>query len=86
MEDKNNQNDKYWWSAGLGLFARLSAWVVGPILLAILVGKKLDAKYETEPWLFLLLVGFAFVISISAIVIIGLREFKTIDPGKEDKK
>ena len=75
MEDKNNQDEKYWWSAGLALFSRLSAWIIGPILLAIFIGKKLDAKFESEPWLFLLSVGVAFVISISAMVRIGLREF-----------
>lgn len=85
MEDKNNRDEKYWWSAGLALFGRLSAWIIGPILLAIWVGKKLDDKFESEPWLFLLSVGFAFVISISAMVKIGLKEFGKIDPGEKNK-
>ena len=85
MEDQKNQNEKYWWSAGLALFSRLSAWIIGPILLAIFIGKKLDAKFESEPWLFLLSVGVAFVISISAMVNIGLGEFKKIDSEKEEK-
>lgn len=85
MEDKNNQGEKYWWSAGLALFSRLSVWIIGPILLAIFIGKKLDAKFESEPWLFLLSVGTAFVISISAMVRIGLGEFKKIDSEKEEK-
>ena len=85
MEDKNNQGEKYWWSAGLALFSRLSAWIVGPILLAIFVGKKLDDKFESAPWLFLLSVGVAFVISISAMVRIGLKEFGKIDSETKEK-
>ena len=85
MEDKNNQGDKYWWSAGLALFGRLSAWIIGPILVAIFIGKKLDTKFESEPWLFLLSVGVAFIVSISAMVRIGLGEFGKIDSEKKNK-
>lgn len=86
MEDKNNQGDKYWWSAGLALFGRLSAWIIGPILVAIFIGKKLDTKFESEPWLFLLSVGVAFIVSISAMVRIGLKEFGKIDSEKKENK
>lgn len=63
-----------WWQPGMQLFLRLSAWIVGPILLAILVGKFLDRTFQTEPWLFLATVITAFTISIVMIVRIGLRE------------
>lgn len=57
-----------WWEPGMVLFARLSGWIAGPIILAVFIGKWLDKKYETTPWLFLTTVGVAFIISSIGIV------------------
>lgn len=70
-----------WWQPGLALFARLSGWIAGPVIIAVAVGKYLDRIFHSTPWLFLLSVAFAFVISIVMIVRIGLKEM-----GNEDKK
>lgn len=72
-----------WWQPGIVLFARLSSWIVGPILLAVFIGKYLDKKYHSEPWLFLLCTGVSFVVSMIAMVFIGLREFKKIDTQQD---
>lgn len=50
------------------LFGRLSGWIAGPILIALFVGKWLDKRYNSEPWLFLLCVGMAFILSSVGIV------------------
>ncbi len=50
------------------LFGRLSSWIGGPIIVALFLGKWLDKKYSTEPKLFLLCVGVAFVVSTMGIV------------------
>lgn len=64
----NNKSKIPWWEPGMVLFARLSGWIAGPIIAALFVGKWLDKKYESEPWLFLISVGLAFIVSSIGIV------------------
>jgi F0F1-type ATP synthase assembly protein I len=81
------ENDKSkipWWQPGMVLFARLSGWIIGPVLIALFVGKWLDKKYNTAPWLFLLSVGLAFVLSMIGIVKDSMKEMKRIE--EEEKK
>ena len=52
----------------LVLFARLSGWIGGPVIVALFVGKKLDEKFSSEPWGFLACVGAAFILSSVGIV------------------
>lgn len=72
------------------LFTKLSSWIIAPVILGVIVGKWLDKKYGTEPWLFLITVGVAFFISMFGIVRDSLREMKRIEEeekkSKEDKK
>lgn len=85
--DKKNGMHGAWWQAGLALFMRLSSWIVGPILLAVIIGKYLDRKYHSEPWLFLLCTGVSFIVSMVAMITIGFREFKQIESQtKNDQK
>lgn len=56
------------------LFGRLSGWIAGPIILALFIGKWLDRKYDSEPWIFLFSVVAAFIISSVGIV----RESKVV--------
>lgn len=67
------------WQPGMQLFLRLSAWIGAPVLLAVAIGRYLDAIYHTDPWLFLFSVGIAFVVSTWAIIHYGLKEMKRID-------
>ena len=73
-----------WWQPGLILFFRMSGWIAGPIIIAIFIGKYLDKKYNTEPWLFLLSVGVAFVLSTVGIVRDAMQAMKDIE--KQDTK
>lgn len=73
------------WQPGMRLFLRLSGWIGVPVLIAVVVGKYLDAQYHTDPWLFLLSVGIAFVVSTFAIIHYGLKEMKRIDSEVSDK-
>lgn len=75
-----------WWQPGMQLFLRLSGWIGGPIILAVIVGKYLDNRYHTAPWLFLATVGIAFVISMIALIRIGFREFKKIEEESKKEK
>lgn len=95
MPSKDVKKEKakaVWWQPALILFFRLSGWIVAPILIGIFLGKWLDRKYNSEPWLFLGSVGLAFIISMTGLIINARREFKKIaeedlkgDRGKEKK-
>lgn len=86
MPNDKNHNQIPWWQPGLLLFIRLSGWIGGPILIAIFVGKYLDKKYNTQPWLFLLSVGLAFAISTFGIIRDSLQELKRIEKEEKEKK
>jgi F0F1-type ATP synthase assembly protein I len=68
-----------YWQPGMQLFLKLSGWIGGPVLIALVVGKYLDTKYHTDPWLFLFSVGIAFAVSTWAIIHYGLREMNRIE-------
>ncbi|NTW27084.1 MAG: AtpZ/AtpI family protein [Candidatus Moranbacteria bacterium] len=75
-----------WWQPGMQLFLRLSGWIGGPIIVAVFLGKYLDRRYHSEPWLFLATVGIAFVISMIALIAIGFKEFKKIEKEAANEK
>lgn len=57
-----------WWKPAFEIFGRISVWVVVPIVVALIVGKWLDTRYETSPWAFLSLTGIGFLVSSFGIV------------------
>ena len=83
-KDTNNrrfQDQKAWWQPAVIMFARMSAWVAIPVILALFIGRWLDKKYGTEPILFLAIVGFAFLISILGLAKIVKEEYGKIEGG-----
>lgn len=74
-----------WWQPGLVLFIKLSGWIAGPIIVAVFLGEWLDKKFGTTPWLFLLTVGAAFVLSTFGIVKDALNEMGRIEKEVEKK-
>ena len=81
-----SKNQAPWWQPGLILFLKLSSWIAGPIVAAVFLGKYLDRRFGTEPWLFLATVGVSFAISTVAITIQSIREIKRIEAGEMKKK
>ena len=83
MEDLNNKKEtetkKIWWQDPMMMFVQLSGWIGIPVVIGVFVGQWLDKKYNTEPWLFLATVGFAFIISMIGIVKEAMTAFKKID-------
>ena len=63
----NNENNNAWWKPGIVIFTKVSASVAIPIVLALFIGKYLDKKFNSEPWIFLGLTAIAFLISIFSI-------------------
>ncbi len=68
MADNQNNSNKPSWVAGVQVFSEISAWIVVPIVGALILGKKLDGHYGTSPSIFLSLAFFAFLITIFGIV------------------
>ena len=74
-----------WWQPAILMFFRLSVWIAVPIIIALFVGKWLDEKYHSEPWLFLLSIGAAFIISMAGLVKNTLNEYKKIEEAERTK-
>jgi len=82
----NNQplKDKtdYSWVEPMKVFARLSVWIVVPILLGLFLGRWLDRLNNSDPKWFLICIGASFVISMVMLVKETLKEYKKIDKQK----
>ena len=85
--EKNNQVQKSaFWQPAIEIFAKLTGLIAGPIIIALFVGRWLDQRYNSEPWLFLITMGIAFIISSVGIVKITLDYIKKIEKEVEEKK
>jgi F0F1-type ATP synthase assembly protein I len=73
-----------WWQPALMTFARLSGWIIGPVILGTLLGKWLDRMFGTEPWLFITTVGLAFIISMFGLGINVVKEYSKIEKETEE--
>ena len=83
---KNSQEEVSWWQPSVVLFGKLSGWIAFPVIIALFVGKWLDEKYQTEPWLFLFSVGIAFILSSVGIVKESARAMKEMSEDLEKKR
>ena len=61
-------DDQNYQRQGLQLFFELSGWLIGPIVVALMLGQWLDAKYQTKPWIFLTCLTLAFIATCIGIV------------------
>jgi F0F1-type ATP synthase assembly protein I len=86
MKNNSSSSNPPWWQPGLLLFFRLSGYIAVPVIIAVFVGKWLDAKYGTEPWLFLITVGLAFIVSMVGLVREAMKEYKKLEELDSEKK
>ena len=73
------ENNKAWWQPAMIMFGRLSAWIFAPVILAVFIGRWLDQKYDTEPWLFIGCTAAAFIISMIGLIKNVKEEYRKID-------
>ncbi|MBP7804978.1 MAG: AtpZ/AtpI family protein [Candidatus Pacebacteria bacterium] len=59
--------DKKAWREALLVFGRMSGWVATPILIALFLGRWLDAKKGTGNFWFFVLIGVGFLLSVFGI-------------------
>jgi F0F1-type ATP synthase assembly protein I len=79
-----------WWLEPVMMFLNLSVWIIIPILSGSLIGQWLDNKFNTQPWLFLIFVGLAFIVSMSGLIKNTIKEYnraiKNIDKNETRNK
>jgi F0F1-type ATP synthase assembly protein I len=80
-EDKNKKG--IWWKPAVEIFSEISTWIAVPIILALIVGKALDNRYGTKPWMLLILAGIGFLFSSFGIVR-AVKKF--VEKTKEEVK
>lgn len=86
MSDNKRNNKSAWWQPALVISSQVTGFIAGPIIIALFLGKYLDKKYGTDPWIFLGLTGIAFIISCSGIISITLKYTKKIEQELREKK
>ena len=77
-----NNSEQAWWQPALILFAKFSGWIVVPVIAGALIGKWLDDRYGTDPFIFLTTVGFAFLISMFGLIKNVRDEYSKIENEK----
>lgn len=87
MEEIKPNPKKIWWKDSMMYFMRVSGWIAGPVIFSLIVGKWLDTRFGTDPWIFLGLTGFGFMISLFGL----LKETKkymdkTVADHKKEQK
>jgi F0F1-type ATP synthase assembly protein I len=82
-DNKNDFSTQLWWQKPLALFGELSAWVGFPVIISLFLGRWLDQKYQTKPWLFLLTVSLAFIFSMYGIVRATMKSIKEIESSSK---
>ena len=73
----SNQIKKDWGNA-MKIFATVSSWIVGPVILAVFIGSWLDNKNQSEYFFTLTLVALAFIITCVGIVREALKIIKDL--------
>jgi len=82
----DNKNGPVWWQPAIIMFMKLSAWIAVPVIIGLFVGQWLDNKYHSSPWLFLLSIGVAFIVSIIGLVRNTMAELNRIDEQSKKKQ
>lgn len=78
-----------WWQPVLVISARFSSWIIFPLIVGLILGRWLDRKFHTDPWLFFGTIMLAFVISMIGLAKSAQEEYRKIekegDKGKKRK-
>ena len=86
IKESKKGSEASWWSAPMQMFLRISGWIALPLILTLFLGKWLDEKFGTAPWIMLALTGLAFLISMFGIIITATKEFKKIEDENQKNK
>jgi F0F1-type ATP synthase assembly protein I len=74
------------WNVALRIIANISGWIAFPVIFGLYLGKWLDKKYGTEPWLFLVTIAACFLISMAGLSLNAVKEFKQVEKDYQQAK
>ncbi|MFH0874005.1 MAG: AtpZ/AtpI family protein [Candidatus Komeilibacteria bacterium] len=69
-------DNKSWQSLALAIGAEATGWIVGPVLLALWLGKTLDQRFASAPLWLLICMIVAFVGTIMGLLRLAKRYLK----------
>ncbi len=75
-----------WWRTSIFIFVKVSVWIAVPVIIALFLGKWLDSRFGTKPWLFLTTMAISFLITLFGIYKTAVREMKKIEHNSTDGK
>ena len=84
--NEDNKTKELWYMPAVRMVAGASGWFAGPIIIALILGKYLDNKYDSDPWFLIGLTGVAFIFSIFGILKILTKYLKEIEREADEKK
>ncbi len=79
MATDNNKKRSTDWVGPVKIAARLSSWIIFPVIAGFLLGSYLDQKYNSSPKWFLIVIGISFFISMFGLVKNTIEEYKKIE-------
>ncbi len=83
----SKDNEKHaWWRPSLIIFSKISVWIIGPVIVAVVLGKFFDNKFHTQHLFFIVLMVLSFTLSIYKIVKETSKQIKNIEIDIENKK
>ena len=86
MKKNNEDIIPPWWRDGLVNFAKVSASIAIPIIIALYLGRYLDTKFGTTPWIFLGLTALAFTVSLVSIYVSMVKYIKDLEETEKSDK
>lgn len=78
-EEDREEDKRAWWQPAVLMFAKMSGWIIFPVIAGVFLGKWVDTKFNAEPWGSLGVILMAFFISIYGLVRTAQKEYKKID-------
>lgn len=73
------------WKPGMRILSEVSTWIVAPIVLALVFGKMLDARYGTKPIIFLIFAGLGFLVTCFGIYQVMKNYMKKINSDEKSE-
>ncbi|MBF0443223.1 MAG: AtpZ/AtpI family protein [Oligoflexales bacterium] len=85
MEQDSNKKDINLRAEYIQVFTRISVWIVSPVIFSLVLGKYLDNRYHTTPWILSVLLAISFTVSMAMIVKIAGEYMKDEKKDNEVK-
>ncbi len=83
---ETNKKKPAWYQPAIEIGAQITGWIAGPIILGLFIGRWLDNKYNSEPWMFLGAMMIAFIITSVGIAKVSISYIKKIEKEAQAKK